>query len=144
MEKEYDDSASIRMVMEHLASSGFTAIRNMNEVSQFYAYDIQACYGKKRLAFEIKERTFTSNKYETALFRREKYERIMEQARKDSIVQAYMVQIYTDGIFEITRLEDYISEEERYYAHTEHFANNNREVQKVLLYPHNKNKQFKI
>lgn len=127
--------------MAHFADSGFTSIRNMNEVDEFYPYDIYCEYNGKKIAIEVKQRTHGSDTYDDALFRKEKYDRIMVQAKKDKIDQTYIIQIYTDGIFEIFRIEDYTKTEKRYYQHTEHFDNKEKEEQIIYLYPHNKQKQ---
>lgn len=74
-----------------LKHNNFTDIIDTDTISKFCHYDIEAKYGENRYIFELKNRTFPSNKYGDVLLSGEKYDYL-----NNIDARVILVTFYTD------------------------------------------------
>lgn len=98
------DDNSKALVMQFLADAGFTDIRDTNEISETFFVDIIAKKGAHQYGFEVKERSFPSDKYGDVMCEVSKYDRAKQAIDGGFLRAVYLVSVFSDNSLAISNI----------------------------------------
>lgn len=128
------DKKSKELFSKFLREHQYTDIKDTDEISQYYTFDILANRDGKKYAFELKDRNCKSTSYGDILCEKHKYDVAVNKINSGEYDAVFVVNFYTDGVFAICHI--YLGKEKLMFCpKTTSFKNREYEQKKMWLMP---------